>query len=126
MAPTESKNAYDDYECCPFKTTPGRFVGQWTKCIHGLIGRRREVFQELQEIDSEILLWKIKKESENGLETEKGKQPAFQHATPDIKRDRVTLRQVGWLGHSGAGTFYRMDETPIEPGGFTPIYFEMD
>lgn len=39
------------------------------------------------------------------------------------KEQRQTLRQVGWLG--GTGAFYALDEKPSlhEPGSFTPLWF---
>jgi hypothetical protein len=41
-------------DCCPFKTTPGRLAGQWTNCIHGLLGRKQELLEELQGIEDAI------------------------------------------------------------------------
>jgi hypothetical protein len=53
------KENNDDYSCCPFKSSPGRFVGEWTSCIHGLKGRRHEILRELQSIEDLIFLWEI-------------------------------------------------------------------
>lgn len=49
----------DNYDCCPFKSTPGKFNGQWTKCIHGLIGRRNDILRELQVVEDQIFLWEV-------------------------------------------------------------------
>ncbi|MEV3947000.1 hypothetical protein AB0K57_04960 [Streptomyces halstedii] len=52
------------------------------------------------------------------------------HATgPEITvttdTDRLVLRQVGWIGQTGA--FYSLDENPLgdghEKGGVAPLYF---
>lgn len=48
-------------DCCPFKTTPGKFNGGWTNCIHGLTGRRNEILKELQEIEDQIFLLQVNK-----------------------------------------------------------------
>ena len=45
--------------CCPFKTTPGRLAGQWTNCIHGLLGRQAELLQELAKIEDAIVKWQM-------------------------------------------------------------------
>lgn len=49
------------YKCCPFQSTPGRFNGTWTKCIHGLTGRRNDLLKELQQIEDQI--WKFEVEA---------------------------------------------------------------
>lgn len=42
---------------------------------------------------------------------------------PDRTYYRLTFRQVGWIGQTGA--FYALDENPrpTEPGSYSPLYF---
>ena len=51
--------APDDYSCCPFRSTPGKFIGQWTNCIHGLLGKQNELLRELAKIEDAIVRWQM-------------------------------------------------------------------
>ena len=56
------------------------------------------------------------------------RQPAERRTVevyPDGSRWRVTYRQVGWIG--GTGAFYALHENPAptEPGSFAPLWREI-
>lgn len=55
--------------------------------------------------------------------SETGHEQIVERVEPDGSRWRLVLRQVGWIGQSGA--FYSLDEdpAPTEPGSFTPLWF---
>lgn len=57
----------DTNKCCPFEKAPGRFNGNWTNCIHGLVGRRKELLQQLQAIEDEIWKWEIQNRQTGNL-----------------------------------------------------------
>jgi uncharacterized protein YaeQ len=47
-------------------------------------------------------------------------------AIPRQQSERMALRQIGWLGHTGQ--YYPLGAGPTsndEPGGFSPVYIQI-
>lgn len=56
------------------------------------------------------------------------RQPAERRTVevyPDGARYRVTYRQVGWIGGTGAMYALHEDPRPTEPGSFAPLWREI-
>lgn len=83
-----------NYDCCPFKTTPGRFVGQWTNCIHGLIGRKNEILKELNEIEDQIFLWQTNNPRSQTPKTEDNSFNPSVMDLPKLKAPTEELRSI--------------------------------
>jgi hypothetical protein len=56
------------------------------------------------------------------------RQPGERHTVevyPDGTRWRVTYRQVGWIGGTGAMYALHENPAPTEPGSFAPLWREI-
>jgi hypothetical protein len=98
-----------------------RADGNWTLICDWAIPNRIQIEDgELHELQERL----------NDLFSPKPFTTWLQNSDLAIQKDhhRVVFRQVGWLGHT-ANHFYSLHQPPTsesEPGGFSPIYQQIE